>query len=407
MSGADHSMPTPSRSPPAGFTLIELLVVIGILAFLMGMLMPLVGLARRSSLRTVSLSIMAKTEAALYQYKADYRAYPYQLHEAPDNQPPVADVTYLPPNADQNWTNALAYNVGTDIAASDQLLVKADMQAAAALYGIDLSIPWAPKMASMQSFTNDRHNGVTYRDYWGDIIDEGDPAPVGSYQNYSGEWVWAFPSGVSPLAPTCVMLNRLGQERANECMLCGDINAGGVNMQEVRGGGGLYHRPRDLSGTALLSSPKSANRPGWAKDYLRGEIDGKYLRGDAILDAYLHPLIYICQVTPGVIPSFGSIYNSYVDIPWPSVYGLAPDGRKTLEPYNPGTTTVIAGDQYLPDPTNLMHSDMRAWAPPGYELEFELWSAGPDGQMSWWRDDAANADNIPCEPYNKGIGAMP
>ena len=34
-----------------------------------------------------------------------------------------------------------------------------------------------------------------------------------------------------------------------------------------------------------------------------------------------------------------------------------------------------------------MHSDMRFWAAPGYELEFELWSAGPDGQMSWWRDD--------------------
>jgi hypothetical protein len=73
----------------------------------------------------------------------------------------------------------------------------------------------------------------------------------------------------------------------------------------------------------------------------------------------------------------------------------------------PGTSTPLTASEFLPDPSDLMHSDMRFWAPPGYELEFELWSAGPDGQMSWWRNDPANADNIPCEPYNRGIGSQP
>jgi type II secretory pathway pseudopilin PulG len=382
--------PTDQQSRPArGFTLLEVLMVATILMILMGMLMPLISLARRSSMRTVSLSIMSKTEAALYQFKADYHAYPYQLSYADEGQP---------------WTNALAYNVGTDIAASDQVLVKADMVAAAADYTYDLSAGY-PQTKSNQAFIDNRGNGAGNQDGNGDP--EGDPAPWYPRQYVgSKQWVWVY-TGYAEA--NCILLNRLGAERASECMLIGDVNACGVTMQPESGpaGSGLYHNGRDLSQQQLLASPVSRSKPGWAKNYLQGEIASKYLSGNAILDAYLRPLIYIGQITPGTETSFGQILGSSVDVNNTWLYGLEPIGRQTLQPFNPGTTNPITGDQWLPDVTNLMHSDLRHWAPPGYELEFELWSAGADGQMSWWRDDPSNLDNIPCEPYNKSIGTMP
>ncbi len=368
------------------FTLVELLVVLTIILVLMGMLMPLLTLAKRSSLRTVSLSIMAKTEGALYQYKADYHGYPYQLSYAAEGQP---------------WTNALAYNVGTDIAPADQAAVKADMLTASSPSGYQI-INNGGVPASVQAFTDNRNNGASAMDQWGNV--EGDEAPQWPQQQGNGNWYWVYDG--APMQ-TCILLNRLGAERANESLLCGNINACGVIMQARTGPGGLTHNGRDLSQTPLVANPQSSQHPGWAKNYLDGQVEAKYLSGNAILDSYLHPLIYICQVTPGVQCSFATIRNSNVSVWNPIQYGLQPYARGSLTPYYPGTTTPIAGDQWLPDPSNLMHSNMQHWAPPGFELEFELWSAGPDGEMSWWRDDASNRDNIPCEPYNKNIGVMP
>jgi prepilin-type N-terminal cleavage/methylation domain-containing protein len=374
-------------SPSQGFTLLELIITISIIVFLMSMFMPLMNLAKRASLRTVSLSTMAKTEASLYQYKTDFKAYPYQLSYSQDGDP---------------WSNALNYNVGTDIAIADQTAVKADMQAAAAQYAFNMNNGY--QAMTQQSFTMNRGNGALYGD--GSNSPEGDPAPSGaSYNSGNQVWTWTYSGGCMQL---CMMLNRLGAERANEMLLVGDVTGCGVNMLPETGPGGLTHHGRDLSQMRLVNTPQSAERPGWARDYLQGEIDAKYLQGPNILDGYLHPLIYICQVIPGVEVTWGNMYNNYVDIGNPAIYGLTPIGRSTLQPFIPGTSTPITGNPAsLPDVTNLMHSDLRYWAAPGLELEFELWSAGPDGQMGWWRDDLANRDNIPCEHYNQRIGAQP
>jgi len=371
-----------------GFSLIEVLVVASIVVVLMGMMMPLLTMSKRASMRTASQAIMAKTEAALYQYKADFKGYPYQLTYTSDETP---------------GPNFLGYHVGTDIATSDQIAVKADMAAASADYSFASNVP-----GTKQAFTSNRKNGSSSCD--GNNDSEGDPYPSSSTEASTGKWYWIYCSGSTTFPAICTLLNRVGAERAGELMLIGDVTAGGVTMQSVNGpaGSGLVHHGRDMSAVPLVASPSSLERPGWAKDYLQGEIDQKYLDGTSILDAYRHPLIYICQVLPGIDPLQAACLGQGVDIPNPSVYGLQPQGRSTLEPFYPGTSTPIAGDPTtLPDVTNLMHSDMRYWAPPGYELEFELWSAGPDGQMSWWRDDLLNRDNIPCEAYNKGIGGMP
>ena len=73
-------------------------------------------------------------------------------------------------------------------------------------------------------------------------------------------------------------------------------------------------------------------------------------------------------------------------------------GRKTLShDANPDA------DGGLPDPAHLRHSDITTYAAPGFENEFELWSSGDDGRFDRMRDAQVNRDNIPLEPYEKGI----
>lgn len=259
------------------------------------------------------------------------------------------------------------------------------------------------------TYTANRKDGLSAQDEsqgvvsWSQADPDGDEYPTGWFQaSNNGPYYFCY----QQIQPFLALVNRMAAERAQECMLIGDVQQMGSYIQGCNGpvGSGLVHPPRDNTSIPLLKNPQSSAHPGWAKDYLQGEIDAKNIRGSAILDSYMHPLIYICQVKPGVEPLMGN----GIDVWAPSVFGIQPQGRGTLQPCNPGTGTPISGNPTtLPDPSNLMHSDMRYWAAPGYELEFELWSAGPDGQFSWWRDDQRNRDNIACEPYNQGIGTQP
>ena len=84
-------------------------------------------------------------------------------------------------------------------------------------------------------------------------------------------------------------------------------------------------------------------------------------------------------------------------------YGLHRRGRIALAPIDPLSGTALAATTGLPDPGNLRHSDRRTYAAPGYEGDFELWSAGPDREFDWMRDDPRNVDNIPCAAYDKAL----
>ncbi len=376
-----------------GFTLIELLIVLSILVLLTGLLMPLLTISQREAKRSATRATMAKVESALHQFKSDFKAYPYQLSCQGEGSPAA---------------NRLAYTLGTAMVPADRALVQADMAAAAADYQYDCSSPsgsWSEHLppVSPHVFVSNRQNGNLAGDQAGSP--EGDAAPVGSlFQTGNQTWYWTYQNMVY----TCVVLNRLAAERANLLMLIGDVTAGGCVMQDIIGPGNLLHHGRDCSGIPLVGSPGSLEHPGWAVDYLHGELPAGSISGEQVLDAYHRPLIYICQVQPGVEPTIAEIYNSGVNIDFPQQYGLAPIGRKELVPLDPVTQLPLPADpQTLPDPSNLLHSDMRAWAPPHLGLEFELWSAGPDGAFSWWRDDVQNRDNIPCENYNQSIGSPP
>ena len=55
------------------------------------------------------------------------------------------------------------------------------------------------------------------------------------------------------------------------------------------------------------------------------------------------------------------------------------------------------------DATALLASDVRTTAGRAYAEEFELWSAGPDGRFAGTRNHHDNADNIPAQPYLRGL----
>lgn len=71
-----------ARTPsPSGFTLVELLVVIGIIALLVGILMPALSSARESSQALKSLSNLRQLAIGLDMYKVDHHGY-YPRHSS-------------------------------------------------------------------------------------------------------------------------------------------------------------------------------------------------------------------------------------------------------------------------------------------------------------------------------------
>jgi prepilin-type N-terminal cleavage/methylation domain-containing protein len=75
--------------PKSGFTLIELLVVIGIIAVLIGILIPVVSRARESSRRTQCASQLRQIGLGLQKYFNDYGALPARTDGLDFNNPHV------------------------------------------------------------------------------------------------------------------------------------------------------------------------------------------------------------------------------------------------------------------------------------------------------------------------------
>ncbi len=60
------------RTAPAAFTLVELLVVIGIIAVLVGILLPILSRARNSAIKTVCLANLKQNHGAMGFYASDH-----------------------------------------------------------------------------------------------------------------------------------------------------------------------------------------------------------------------------------------------------------------------------------------------------------------------------------------------
>jgi prepilin-type N-terminal cleavage/methylation domain-containing protein len=394
-----------TRTRP-GFTLIEVLMVVTIIVILTSMMFPMLSMMHRVTLKERTTFLEKKVDTALRLFKGEWGVYPCQS-AYPDL---VSGQTFA------SVPNHLAYRLGTDISAQPAgANVRQDMIAVGMLYN-----PQAPS-----PFTYNLTN-----------------TPAIKY-NLMG-----------------IVLNRLASEQQAMGILAGNLDLRGQVVSDDTG-----HVYTDLSASRIVSAvganpapyntiASAANpvEPGWAGNYLQGEIEAKYLdsTGTTILDAYRNPMVYICQAVPGMSLWAGFNYNdptnpgapnnlNYVgffgasDYAWngfttsvlnPARWGVGALGFDPTTGPGPGLiasrpgliyngrvllTTTDAGDgrstpadaAYFPDPGNLLHSDVRYYAAPGYEAEFELWSAGPDGRFGYFRDDPANADNIANLPYNQ------
>lgn len=411
-------IPSEPRHRQAGFTLIEMLMVITVLAILMGMLMPMYNVVKRWTLKARTEHVIKKVDTALRLFKADFGVYPYVAQYPDDAQ------DLLAANA-----NELFYRVGQDVDADTAGAIRRDMATAQAaftyhwttglnIWGGDVLEAANQSTLSPLSFTAD-NSFVPYATYFKGETSSG----AGLMYGYDP----GNPSTAKSKVGVPTMLNRMAKERARLAILAGDVDLRGPIVCNTSVNGVTV----DHTGSRLVTNPESGpangKRPGWAKDYLAGDIERSFVRGDTILDGWKRPLVYVSQVTPGVAGDGGYVGRTLL-MPFDSRFfglgsagfnpttGPGPDllasrpllltnGRVCLSKSDAGDhlgATPTSTD-YFPDANDLMNSDIRYYAAPGYETEFELWSAGRDGKFSWRRGESQNGDNVAITPYTKGL----
>lgn len=410
-------MPSP-RSP--AFTLIELLVVIGILCALAAMLLPVVGIARRAAERANTEALLRKVDTAARLFRTDVRVYPWDCHLQPalradGSANPGFDLAYPDLTAGAAWSNRLYYALGGGEPAGgvtrQQAIADVLTDAANARRAFDYDLSSSGKYPAE---TASRYTDFAFR--------ISDAMPV----RYRDATLMRY----DPDTSLPVVLNRMAQERYAIAMLAGAVNITGPATGTVAFGGTTYasanpkagfraasrlmHNLGQLAAPSAPAQPASRLDPGWSDDYLRGELQPRDVAGNAIVDVWGRPLVYVCQVLPGCAlagtatplgrTKVGS-YSMNVEFVDDVLYGVGPLTRRALDHRDANRHEVVlaADPPWLPDPERRRRSDIRRYATAPFVAEFELWSAGRDGRFAWMRDDPANADNIAVRPYLLGL----
>ncbi len=408
-------------STKRGFTLIELLIVISILAIITSFLSSLIGIARRQAMMTNTRAILMKVDQAVRLFRNETKIYPHQTDLSQADTDP------------SQWTNNLAFRLAwkpADAAERSSYMAKfqADLSEINRRF-VYLDGNRANPMNGSHAFhvenpgTTGRTNIMISPGTFGIVPDANFTIQNGGAQGAIVRGDMALTQGLvlSRLAAeiTCMRymsgcLDRsatvpspLATLEAPQGILPTDLDSRGARkypFEDTRyailnyGPIGYryvpYNRESDVGfgndkrGPVLTAATAQAS--GFRADYLAdalrrrvpggriGEIDES---GSAILDAYGQPLIYVCSVAPGAraythaSDEGGSTADEHR-------YGMGPSGREA---------------------TTSMDSDVRTTADAPFTLEFELWSAGPDGKFSHRRDDPVNRDNIALLRYTKGL----
>jgi prepilin-type N-terminal cleavage/methylation domain-containing protein len=387
----------------SAFTLIELLIAMTVLCLLMSLLAPIIPITKRYADTTNSGALLRKIDTALRLFKIDVRVCPWDGCL----QPRLLSGNIANPDWDQNypglasaspdWSNRLFRHLGRQLPGAAVAAVLADADAATACFAYDLTNADG-KITSKREEVPGRYGLHAFLTT--------DSLPYG-FSLVSGVWKPSMNDGTA-LAAT---LNRMAQERYALAMLAGAIDITGPATQTVTSPSGTVYSSANpqaatRASTAIVASPASAIDPGWGDDYLRGELRPADVRDEAIVDAWGSPLVYVCRVLPGCQPAadsnpFNGTAISFLD---PELYGLGRDGRTPLVAYDPvKKRPLTAHTTRLPDPADLLRSDIRYYAGAAYAMEFELWSAGHDRRFAWMRDDQLNRDNISARPYLTGL----
>lgn len=394
------------RHAQQAFTLVELLVVISIIAVLMGMASSILTVAKRQSMRTNTEVTMRKVATALRMFQRDNGVLPFQANYPIEGPMPTVTLVQgandypasISPAAP--FPNLLARRLGHSLTGTEIDTFNTVCASAAEKY------EFVAPIDGDNRFPEQLGSALTYRQSY-----------TLSQTQFTGDY-----DANDPYRARCIAtyLNRFGAARARLAVRAGALDLDGPLIV-----GPTMTTPKmDLTTVALLSGTETKGMAtGWCDDYLDGCMQPKDIRGDAVVDAWGYPLVYIAMVIPrsrGVsMQRVGHRIKSQ-DLAW---YGMGVTGfRANSGPWaeilatkrwrllQNGRVTVgdIAVDgQPAPvctgNPGQPMASDRRWFAAPGYEQDFELWSTGPDGNFGWTRNDPANRDNVPFQPYDRSI----
>lgn len=415
------------------FTLIELLIVMSIIAVLVGMLSVMLGIAKRTGMATNTRAILARVDQAVRLFRTDMQVYPWQT-----------DVGIAPAEPAQ-WGNNLAFRLAWDPPASGSgTPTDPDRQTYVGRFQADVSAiqakfrfidganvpPSGTSTEGTHAFRNEppsashRTNlmlapgtlSFTQMNIWKD-----DGWIIGS-KHFMPGWAGAtiaankindctahaqaltgyaqeisvllYTAGQMPvLAPTGIdpaqAADKARHPREDERYIGLPATEGSLFAYRYVPYNKLGTITDDSRGPVLTSG--AAQAAGWRADYLahalvrsgsqggRAEIDAS---GTAVLDAWGNQLVYVCAVRPGVRGTIHGLTSTIWSGSLVERYDMTPQGR-TL-------TTQLA-------------SDVRTTAGAAHLLEFELWSAGPDGRFAAPRDAQVNADNIAVQGYLRGL----
>jgi prepilin-type N-terminal cleavage/methylation domain-containing protein len=182
--------------------------------------------------------------------------------------------------------------------------------------------------------------------------------------------------GALPRRMHAGLVNRLAAERARIAILAGCTGVRGADLRPEAD-------PASRRNRAVIAVPRSR---GWCGDYLSGELTERDVSGEAVVDAYGTPLLYVCPVIRGVRGTLPAISVSGFGNPATPVleeaYGLETRGRAV---------------------TSALASDIRSTASARHRFGFELWSAGPDRRMAAQRNAPEGRDDLAVRGYRDGL----
>ena len=382
------------------FSLIELLVALSVVALLTGMLMPVLAVAQRSANKSATEAVLRKVEAGLTMYKGEVGGFPYQ-QDTPSDAGSVAISA---------WPNRLNHFLGGTPSSTDLAKILADGQAAANAfrYSVTLKGEWTAPIEP-SSFTSNATYRMARVITTGKVHIDGNGSERGGSDNVK--------------AAVSLANNLMAQERSRMQALVGQLEIDGPVIHGPNGLIGDWSAARALT----AASASSAANPGYAIDYFNGELERRFISNESVLDAWGNNLVYVCRTTPGIAGTTLKVVDATLSPYDTKRYGLGAQGfradegpsaslksanrhmllyrgRVVLSATDAGVGAPTPTDStYLPSLNDLMDSDVRYYAAPGYELVYELWSPGRDGAFACQRKEKVNVDNVAAQQYNRGL----